>query len=256
MMHKCCHFLIAFCLPAMTVSAQQELQQNNLTDSNTVYTSNWVMPTALPDNGTISGNHAEKNIRFRSSIRKGKLHGEWSSWYEDGMYHDQGQFKNGLPDGAWKVWYSNGQVQFVRHFSADNYIRVQQEWLRPHPKMVQTPLGALHKTNKALAQLQLTWAAIFDPKNSSENYYPVFRNGLLHGLYINYFDNGVLKDSGIYRNGLREGIWIHHRKGTDGYEKGWYRNGKKEGVWKYTIINKTSEIIHFKNDRIVFKKTY
>lgn len=256
MMHKICHTIFFLCFPLAAAWAQQELQTSNLSDSTVSLSPNWVLPTALPDNGTINGNHAEKNIRFRSSTKKGKLHGEWSSWYEDGLYHDQGLFKNGLPDGEWKVWYSNGRLQYVRHFSADQYIKVQQEWLRPHPKMVLTPLGELHRKDRNAARTQLTWNAIFQPQTDTEYYYPVFRTGLLHGTYINYYENGALKDSGLYRNGLREGIWITAADNPETYTSGLYRNGKKEGVWKRIRKNKTEALLHYKNDRVVFQKTY
>ena len=251
------HFyqLLFICLSCLNSFAQDELQKYNLNDDSSILAAPvWVMPNDLPENGTISGSHAEKNIRYRSSLRRGKLHGEWLSWYDDGTAHDAGNFKFGLPEGEWKVWYPNGQVQFVRNFSSDKYLRLKEEWLRAHPKMPQSALAVLYQKNKIAAQEQLSSRSFFT--SIDNDYYPVFNRGLLHGNYINYHENGSIKDSGTYVNGVREGIWIEEKNNKGEYYSGYYKRGVKVGNWKYIKGSRIAMMLHYENGRPTWKKEY
>jgi antitoxin component YwqK of YwqJK toxin-antitoxin module len=50
---------------------------------------------------------------------------------------------------------------------------------------------------------------------------------------MNYFENGVVKDSGYYKEGLREGLWVHRSEASQGVWTGMYRHGIRQYEWKY-----------------------
>lgn len=252
------HFyqLLFICLSCLNLVAQDELQKYTLTDSITVAAPLWVLPTELPENGTISGSHAEKNIRYRSTTRRGKLHGAWLSWYEDGSTHDAGNFKMGLPEGEWKVWYPNGQLQYVRHFSSENYLRLKEEWLRPHPKMPHSALAVLHQKNKQAALESISSKTFFTSNKNNDDYFPVFNWGLLHGRFINYHENGTIKDSGVYVNGVKEGFWIEGAGKNGDHFSGTYKRGVKAGSWKYIKGSRTAQLLHYDKGKLIWEKSY
>ena len=42
---------------------------------------------------------------------RGKKHGEWTLWYENGGLKEQGQFDMGRVDGLYKFWYQNSEYK-------------------------------------------------------------------------------------------------------------------------------------------------
>jgi antitoxin component YwqK of YwqJK toxin-antitoxin module len=68
-------------------------------------------------------------------------------------------------------------------------------------------------------------------------YLPPFDECLHDGLFINFFPDGMLKDSGYYKNGLREEVWIEYSTSGNVFTTGTYKNGKRIGGWKYYNAN-------------------
>ena len=58
------------------------------------------------------------------------------------------------------------------------------------------------------------------------------KNGIKHGLWTRYWDNGNKKEEGLYKDSFKEGIWIE-----------WFKNGDKY----LEILYKKDSIIHFTN---------
>lgn len=191
----------------------------------------------MPTKGNISGTRPS-GIRFSGGVKDSRLHGEWKSWFPNNQLHEQGNLENGLPNGEWKVWFPSGQIRYVRTYSSDKYKRIRQEWLRPHPKMPNYKLTTLYLNNRKDAIQLITSSYSFKENDSQDFHIPVFKNCLHHGLFINYNENGSLRDSGFYKNGLREGVWIESATIENGYTTGFYKNGQKSGSWKYFNSNK------------------
>jgi antitoxin component YwqK of YwqJK toxin-antitoxin module len=182
------------------------------------------------------------------AVHPGLLHGAWRSWYQNGKGRDSGRLVKGLPDGTWKQWDENGQLIAVRTYSADKYFRISHEMLRYHPKRVNYPLAALYQIDRVLAgtYLQASYSfpagsraeqslsdAVKDNIATGNSYQPVFSHSLHHGLFMNFYSNGMVKDSGYYKDGLRQGVWIHYDSGKEIKEKGTYHQGIRVGEWRY-----------------------
>lgn len=205
-----------------------------------------------PD-GKVEGVHSEKGIRYSGHFRNYLLHGNWISWYDNNSKHDEGHLKKGIPDGTWKVWYSNGQLRSVRTFSWDKYKRVTQQWKTANPRQVNYRLTEIYQADRKRAYSYLQSDYAF---RSLEDYAPVFRSGLLHGIYLNYFENGSLKDSGFYKNGLKDGLWIE-KTNPSSYWTGTYKNAERTGTWKLFSSNKQLlEMVVYKNGKEDWRKVF
>ena len=62
------------------------------------------------------------------------------------------------------------------------------------------------------------------------------KDGVWHGKYIEYWDNGQLEEKGTYKDGKQEGLWKKYRKNGQLWWKRNYKDGKEEGLWE--VFNK------------------
>ncbi len=200
------------------------------------------------------------------------MNGPWKSWYENGQVLDSGLLKKGIPDGKWMGWHRNGKPQFIRTYSADRWTRFQNEKTRYHPKRVSMPITKLYHDDKDRVVKYTTAINSFcaiknclvpgeelrqsiDNNSSQEHYHPVFENGLLHGVFVNYFPDGTLKDSGNYNSGLPDGLWIKWTANKEYYWKGYYHHGSKNNEWKlYSANDKLIRILFFKEGKNLWRK--
>lgn len=211
----------------------------------------------FPSNGAINGSYPDGKIRYSSSVKNSRLHGEWKSWYSNDMRHDEGKLVRGVPDGEWKVWYPNGKLRFVRNYSSDKLTRVQQEWIRPHPRMPNYPITTIYQKERPKALTLIKSNYSFRDAISNSSYTPVFNKCFHHGLFINYFESGAVKDSGYYKNGLRAGIWIEALDNEKEFWTGTYTNGTKSGTWKrFNAHKKMVELIVYKKGKEDWRKQF
>jgi len=78
------------------------------------------------------------------------------------------------------------------------------------------------------------------------SYQGTFRNGKLHGLWVEYYDNGQLEWKGTHKDGKREGSWVWYYDNGQVRTKGTYKDGKQTGPWVH----------HYDNGQIWTKGTY
>jgi antitoxin component YwqK of YwqJK toxin-antitoxin module len=219
------------------------------------------LPYALPNDSTISEMNNDVKL-YTAETRRGKLNGNWQSWYSNGNLCDSGKLINNLPDGEWKYWNENGELIALRHYSAVKFQRVAEEIKRYHPKRNFYKLSTLYQQNKQAALFHLDAVYSFPREkkirpaslrelvhsniSNINSYYPVFEQCLHDGIYMNYFPGGMIKDSGIYKDGLKQGKWIHRNSAEDGYWQGAYRDGVKTKEWKlYDKAGRMNEIIFY-----------
>lgn len=215
---------------------------------------------ALPVNEIIREHVNEKPL-LQTTTKRGKLHGNWQSWYQNGQACDSGRFEKGLPDGVWKHWNEKGELVSIRTYSADKYHRVANAMVRYHPRKITYPLAAMYQVNRsrALSYLQTSYSFAGTIRRASglslaeatgmnmqpgNVYRPVFDHALHHGLYMNFGPGDVAKDSGYYRDGLRHGLWVHRDLKEGRFEKGLYHHGIKVKEWRtYDSNGKLEKLI-------------
>ena len=47
---------------------------------------------------------------------KGKAHGYWVDYYDNGQLWSKGNYVNGKPHGYWEWYYSNGQLKSKTYY--------------------------------------------------------------------------------------------------------------------------------------------
>lgn len=214
--------------------------------------------------GIITETLNERRL-YIGNVRKKKLDGNWESWYQNGQLCDSGKLELGLPDGEWRHWDESGQLIAVRTYSADKYNRIKNQLTRYNARHVAFPLTVLYHKNRSAASKYLHSSYSFphsirriDDQSLQEwvatnitpgsTYHPVFDQSLHHGLYMNFFPNGIVKDSGFYKNGLRDGVWLHRNYPNGLYYVGTYSNGVKVKQWRaYMPSGKLMGIIFYNN---------
>lgn len=217
----------------------------------------------FPRNGVINADGKTNKRLFSGNVKNKKLDGGWMSWYDNGVVLDSGHFESGIPDGEWKHRDSSGQLLAIRNYSADKFRRVKNEIKANHPRNFFFPLTALYKKDPAAAKWHLTAAHSFlftDGRStirtideyveqnmlSPKDYRPLFNESLQHGLYINYFRNGLVKDSGYYKDGLKDGVWLHRNSEAGSSFVGAYKNGMRQYEWKqYDASGKLTTLVFY-----------
>lgn len=206
--------------------------------------------------GVISG---EKQVykRFKAEYRRHHLHGVWSSRYQSGALADSGRFENNMPDGEWISWYANGKVRSIRNYNATKWFALKNEWQRQNPK------AQFHSSkNQAQHRQRIVYSSnatrSFASVNAvAEPYQPPFTNGLHHGLYMNYYASGAVKDSGYYKDGWREGLWQEFFESGQMRSSGTYYQGLKNAGWKY--FDEKGNLValaEYKDGNLVHRKEY
>jgi antitoxin component YwqK of YwqJK toxin-antitoxin module len=206
---------------------------------------------------SITGFSENGDTLFSSGYKRGKLHGAWMSWYHPGQLCDSGRLERNIPDGEWKSWYNNGQPRSLRTYSAFMLHRIKDEIPRRQAKVTFFAITDIAKTDLSYAYQLLTPIYSYltlavnaaDPQTIAprsledrvernmlqglQPYLPPFTECLHHGLYINYYPDGNIKDSGLYNNGLREGVWDEWINNGALRTTGAYNRGRKQDTWKY-----------------------
>ena len=60
-----------------------------------------------------------------------------------------------------------------------------------------------------------------------------YKNSIREGYFVEYHDNGQLKEKGSYKNGIREGDFVEYHDNGQIRWKGNWKNGEPEGDWVY-----------------------
>lgn len=226
----------------------------------------------LPVNALLQES-LDGHLLFRATVKKSALHGVWQSWFSNGQSCDSGRLVRNIPEGEWTIRNRAGQLMAIRTFNAEGYHRVLEEITRPNPRRNFYQLGQIALQNRSLALRYLQAEYAFPEKtkdakfhtvrelvlanSTGQSYRPVFENGLLDGLFMNYFDNGQVKDSGYYQKGIREGYWIHRESLSMETMAGSYRHGLKEQEWKiYSPDGRLQQIMLYRKGILRWQKQF
>ena len=59
----------------------------------------------------FTGSFMDLDILLKGSYKKGRAHGVWARFYENGLVLTKTNFKDGIKDGFWEEYYDNGQLK-------------------------------------------------------------------------------------------------------------------------------------------------
>ncbi len=196
---------------------------------------------------------------FIIHFRKEQLHGEWQSFYSNNQRCDSGRFDKSLPDGEWKTWFPNGRLKTIRTYGAEKFRYIKADLRRNHPKDKRFAITRyagrksarhFHPQFGSNTGIDLHLSILKKIQNNTEDegsaYHAPYTTCLHHGVYINYYENGDIKDSGNYVNGLRHGLWKESINPDHMYAVGFYLHGVRNSQWKY----------YTKDDNLVYTEFY
>lgn len=206
---------------------------------------------------SLVGFNTSGDTLFAGGFKNGRLHGTWTSWYTPQQLCDSGRLVRNIPDGTWKSWYSDGKPRSIRTYNAYLLHRLRNEIPRRGGKATFFAVTDIAKTDPAYAWQLLTPAYSYlslaanaaDPHTPAPRalearveqnvaggvypYLPPFTACVHHGLYMNFYPNGNVKDSGYYHFGLRDGVWEEWLNDGTIRSTGLYRKGIRQDTWKY-----------------------
>jgi antitoxin component YwqK of YwqJK toxin-antitoxin module len=265
--------LLSYCALNAQKHTDAKTQSASLQDVQLPFTASVTTsyPFLLQKNGTIQ-QQSSTGVSVFATVKQYKLHGKWQSKYGNGQMIDEGTLVKGIPHGEWKVWSQNGTLLAVRNYDADLLQRIQQEIKLNHPRNYFYTITNIHKKNSPAAATYLTANYSFgntsvkqistitevvdNNANDITQYRPVFTTCLHHGLFMNFYRNGAIKDSGYFYQGLKEGVWLHYINEAGVVWKGSYKYGMPEREWKlYNAAGKLMMIVFYnQNGKEVWRR--
>ena len=208
--------------------------------------------------GVLKGYDANGNLFFTVPYRNQKVDGTWQSQYPDGKPRDMGMFLKSIPHGEWKGYYANGNPKFIRSYNANKWYAVRGEIKRRHPKLNHYPITqvALQRPDQFTHVISAGYSFGTLPAEAAA-YQPPFTECFHHGLYMNYYENGQVKDSGYYKDGLRDGIWQEYYTNGQVKSSGFYINGQKHSGWaNYSETGQLLSLKEYRNGQLLHEKHY
>ncbi len=196
---------------------------------------------------------------FSTHYRRNDLHGQWASYYSNGSLLDSGVFANSMPDGEWRTWYANGSLRSIRTYSATKWYAVRSEVARGNSRIFFNSFSRFVSWHsnlfESLTRAIGSFASLAPVKG--ETYEPPFAYCFHHGLFMNFYHNGAVKDSGYYKDGLRDGLWNESFDNGQLNAAGAYYKGLKDSGWKY--YNRKGKLImlsEYKQGKLIHSKKY
>jgi antitoxin component YwqK of YwqJK toxin-antitoxin module len=140
----------------------------------------------------FSDNHLEADGIYREfhpngkpfiegQYQRGRQHGEWTYYFDDGKVNRKVLYNNGQPDGAWDVFRADGTLSAKRSFKSG--IR-DGEWIT-YDETGKKPLREEHYVN---GKPDGVWKIWFPGGKLKQQF--VFKEGLRHGQSIEWNENG------------------------------------------------------------------
>jgi len=162
----------------------------------------------------------------------GKKQGQWSKLYPGTkVYQYKGQFKDDKPVGTFMYYYQSSKLKaIVKHIEGTN--RSEAQFYHDNGVIMSKgiylnlkkdsvwsnfgPTGRLSNKETYKADVLHGKKTIFfvseDPNDKSQIVSSIsnYKEGLLEGEFVEYFDGGSMKEKGNYLNGKKSGFWMKY----------------------------------------------
>jgi antitoxin component YwqK of YwqJK toxin-antitoxin module len=197
---------------------------------------------------------------------KGKKQGVWSKTYPGTkVFQYKGQFKDDKPTGTFTYYYVSSKIKAVITYSG-NSERAFAEYYHENGQRMSKGIfsnmkkdsiwlnyavdGKLtssetYKNNQLDGKMVVYYLTGKDEKQPSCSFTCTYKQGVMHGEYVKYFESGALMEKGNYVGGKKEGVWEHY-----------YPGGTKESIERYKNGIRHGWTISFDNLGKEYSKTY
>ncbi len=160
--------------------------------------------------------HENGELAAEGHYVDGLLRGPWSAWYPDGSLLAKGEFLDGRRSGRWELHHDNGQLAAVGAYLLD---------CRDGRWVYFTADGTKDESESGMYRLEKE-----AHENRARRTLGETLDGVRHGAWTTWWDNGALQCAGAFRHGVRSGWWeLYHLDGSLEPElvTGWYESGAR-----------------------------
>ncbi|NOQ71771.1 MAG: hypothetical protein GQ574_07215 [Crocinitomix sp.] len=177
--------------------------------------------------------YEDGQLKAKGNYKNGWSIGKWVEYAPNGQLILESNFKNTEPDGEWRYWYPNGQLMKIVQRTDSLDLLLLQAYDRDGTQKIFDGHGEFKQPN---------------PNDTSESVFAEYHDGVFHGTYIKYFDNGKISVEGQFKNGKLEGNWIHYYYFYDKRFIRNFQNGEEHGCfYRFYTNGDTTEIRCFIN---------
>lgn len=208
--------------------------------------------------GKIIGWYANGLQAIVLHTRKSALHGNWQTWHQNGQQRDAGTFVHGMPNGEWKSWYATGKLRSIRQYDAHKLQMVEVAVRQRNPKLAFHTISqeAIKHPEKLKSLLSPGFTLIGSSINSTSYYLP-FETCFHDGFFANYFENGIMQQSGFYKDGLKDGLWMQWNADGKMISSGYYFHGTLHGAVKtFNNAGTIQKMTEYKHGKKIFSRNY
>ena len=194
--------------------------------------------------------YAQNN--YNKTDKQGRRQGKWIEYHSNGQIRYKGQFKNNEPVGEFLYYSENGNL-FAKNKILKNNV-TESEIYSPEGKVVAKGKYINKKKQDRWEYYSEEDGSLILVENynngnlvgKSEAYLAgtqlvieetEYVNGMKHGFYSRFYDNGVPMIEAYYHNDKLSGNYIHYYQNGIVKEEGLFKDGAKVGEWKYYDIS-------------------
>lgn len=195
---------------------------------------------------SISNDICAQN-NYNKLDKHGRRQGKWVDYHANGQIRYEGEFKNNNPVGEFLYYSENGDL-----IAKNTYIKktdvAESEVYSAEGKVVAKGNYVNKKKNgqwKYFSEEDGSLILLENYENGlligkTEAYLPgtqriieetEYVNGMKHGLYLRYYDNGVPMVEAYYSNDVLHGTYVHYYPNGNVKEEGMFKEGAKIGPW-------------------------
>ncbi len=184
--------------------------QNQIKD-----TDNTIFALDKSNTGRVCTLYPDKQkIKTFGTLIKGKLHGRYVEYYENGNPLVVLTYVKGKQNGPARKYYPDGKVEIKGYMKED------------------IPEGKF----------------TFFYDNGNRQSIKNFKNGIYNGYYMEFYPNGAVKIKGNYTEGYKNGVFSFYDDEGKKVQEGNYLNGLRNGIWKTFDKNgKTVSSVDYKD---------
>jgi len=168
--------LLSFLLLSCHAPAQQEKADYaplyNADSVETVNKNGILYYNQMPFTGTLFRLNSAKDTVMICGYYKGKEHGQWKRYYDNGQLAELRYFEQGIKTKTLSRWWKNGQQQLQCTFEQDAYQGLFQEW---------------NEQGQLVMEMH-------------------YNKGYEEGSQKMFYDNGKIRSNYVIRNGKRIGL--------------------------------------------------
>ncbi|HOZ70556.1 MAG TPA: tetratricopeptide repeat protein [Chitinophagaceae bacterium] len=240
--------LLFFSISIVKISvAQEAISYSKLVERQGIV---YMINSETPFTGKTFQLHSNGQKEFEGSYMKGVKNSLWTSWYSNGQKEFVGNYKNGNYDGRIRKYtfngqtivdagYTNGILQGKCTLYYDDGSMKFNGWYEKgqYDSLITEYSSDGTLTTSAMYSNGVLNGDYWNVPPRGNRVKCVYKNGLLHGTYIEYHNTGKPALYGTYINGVKEGEFVYKYSDGSLYFKVNYINGLKEGEVIYYAEN-------------------